>query len=68
MILNFAQLTAIENGDPVTMAVDGRDCVLIRRHVYLRTHSDFDSQPWTMEEMDSLADEADEIISRGEIP
>ena len=59
---------AVDTADPVTMTVDGRDCVLIRRDVYLRTHSDFDSQPWTVEERNSLADEADEIISRGETP
>jgi hypothetical protein len=28
--------------------------------------SDYDTGPWTIEEIDMLADEADDIISRGE--
>ena len=66
MILNEQQVTAVENGDPVAMTVAGTDCILIRRDVYLRSHPETDTGSWSLEEMDLLADEAEEMISRGE--
>jgi hypothetical protein len=66
MILNREQQTAVENGVPVLMNVAGTDCVLVRRDIYLRMDPEFDAGPWTAAEMNLLADEAQEMISRGE--
>ena len=62
MILNLEQEKAVANGEPVELSVAGTDCVLLRRDIYLR----LDPGPWTLEEMNLLADETDEIISRKE--
>lgn len=67
MILNPEQQTAIAKGTPVALNVDGTDCVLVRKDIYLRLHPDFETSPWTVEEMNLLSDEAEEIISRGEV-
>ena len=66
MILNLEQQKAVENGEPVELNVDGTECVLVRRDVYLRLDPEFDTGPWSVEEMNLLADEAEELISRGE--
>jgi hypothetical protein len=66
MILNLDQEKAVANGDPVELSVAGTPCVLIRRDIYLRLDSDYDAGPWTGEEMNLLADEADTLISQGE--
>ena len=66
MILNREQQEAVENGEPVTLNVAGTECVLVRRDVYLRLDSEIDTGPWTVEEMDLLADEAEGMIARGE--
>ena len=66
MILNVEQQKAVENGEPVAVNVAGTACVLVRRDIYLRLDPDYDSGPWTTEEMNLLADEAEEMISRGE--
>ena len=66
MILNMEQQKAVENGEPVSLTVAGTDCVLIRKDVYLRLEPDFDAGPWTLDEMNLLADEAEELISRRE--
>ncbi len=66
MVLNEQELTAVENGDPVAMTVAGTDCIPIRRDDYLRTHLETDSGSWTLEEMNLLADEADEMISENQ--
>ena len=68
MILNREQQTAVENGEPVAMNVAGTDCILVRRDIYLRLTPEFDTGPWTVEEMNLLADEAEEMISQGESP
>jgi hypothetical protein len=68
MTLNLEQRKAIENGEPVAVNVAGTDCVLVRRDIYLRLDPDFDTGPWTVEEMNLLADEAEELISRRETP
>lgn len=65
MILNMDQQTAI-NGEPVALNVAGTERVLVRRDIYLRLDPDYDAGPWTTEEMNLLADEADEIISEKE--
>jgi hypothetical protein len=41
------------------------ECVLVRK-VFLRLGPDYDTGPWTTEEMNLLADEVDEIVSRSE--
>ena len=66
MTLNLEQQKAVENGEPVELNVDGTECVLVRRDVYLRLDPEFDTGPWSVEEMNLLADEAEEMISRGE--
>ena len=66
MNLNTEQQKAVENGEPVTVTVAGTECVLVRRDVFLRLDPDYDTGPWTVEEMNLLADEAEEMISRGE--
>jgi len=50
----------------VTLNVAGTECVLLRKDVYLRMDPDYDTRPWTIEEMNLLADEAEEMISRRE--
>ncbi len=66
MILNMEQQQAVENGEPVVMNVAGTECVLVRRDIYLRMDPDYETGPWTVEEMNLLADEADEMISQRE--
>ena len=66
MNLNMDQQKAVANGQPVAVSVAGTECVLIRKDVFLRLDPDYDTGPWTLEEMNLLADEAEEIISRGE--
>ena len=66
MILTREQQQAVENGEPVTLDVAGTECVLVRRDVYLRFDPEYDSGSWTVEEMNLLADEAEEMISRKE--
>ena len=66
MNLTSEQQQAVENGEPVTLNVAGTECVLVRRDVYLRADPDHDTGPWTVEEMDLLADEAEEMISQRE--
>lgn len=64
MNLTLEQQQAVENGEPVTVTVAGTECVLVRRDVYLRLEPD--TGPWTIEEMNLLADEAEEMITQGE--
>jgi hypothetical protein len=66
MILNREQQEAVENGEPVALNVGGMECVLVRRDIYLRLDPDYETGPWTTEEMNLLADEAEEMISRRE--
>lgn len=66
MVLNRQQLMAVANGEPVALNVAGTECVLVRRDIYLRLDPDYETGPWTVEEMDLLADEADEMISQRE--
>jgi hypothetical protein len=66
MTLSAEQQKAVESGDPVVVNVAGTECILVRKDVYLRLEADFDSAPWTTEEMNLLADEAETMISRGE--
>lgn len=66
MILNIEQQIAVANGEPVALNVGGTECVLVRKDIYLRLDPDYDTGPWTTEEINLLADEADEIISQRE--
>jgi hypothetical protein len=66
MILNIEQQKAVESGEPVALNVAGTECVLVRRDVYLRLELDYDAGSWTTDEMNLLADEAEEMISRRE--
>ena len=63
MTLNAQQQQAVESGQPVALNVGGTECVLVRKDVYLRLEPEFDSGPWTTDEMNLLADEAEEMIS-----
>lgn len=66
MILNMEQQMAVVNGEPVALNVAGTECVLVRKDVYLRLDPDYQTGPWTTEEMNLLADEAEEMISQKE--
>jgi hypothetical protein len=66
VVLNVEQQEAVSKGEPVALNVAGTDCVLVRRDVYLRLDPDFETGPWTIEEMNLLADEAEELISQKE--
>lgn len=66
MTLNLDQQRAMENGEPVSLNVSGTECVLVRKDIFLRLEAEFDTTPWTTEEMDLLADEAEGMISRME--
>lgn len=66
MILNIEQQKAIVSGEPVSLQVAGTDCVLVRKDVYLRLDSAYDTGPWSIEEMNSLADEAEAMIAEKE--
>ena len=64
MNLTLEQQQAVENGEPVTLNAADTECVLVRRDVYLRLEPD--TEPWTMEVMNQLADEAEAMISQRE--
>ena len=66
MILNVEQQQAVEDGQPVALNVSGTECILVRKDVYLQRELEFNSNPWTTEEMNLLADEAEAIISQKE--
>ena len=66
MVLNLDQQAAVAKGQPVTLNVAGTECVLVRRDIYLRLDPDFETSPWTIDEMNLLADEAEEMISQRE--
>ena len=69
MILNREQSRragTVENGEPVAMNVAGTACILERRDIFRRLTPELDAGPWTIEEMNLLADEAEAIISPGE--
>lgn len=66
MILNLNQKHAVESGQPVALNVAGTECVLLRKDVFLRLDKDYETGPWTTDEMNLLADEAEEIITRSE--
>jgi hypothetical protein len=66
MILSMEQQKAVEKGEPVVLNVAGTECVLVRKDIYLRLDPDYDTGPWTVEEMNLLADEAEAIISQKE--
>lgn len=66
MTLKPDQQKAVIRGAPVAVNVGGTECVLVRRDIYLRLDPDFDAEPWTVEEMNLLADEAEAMISERE--
>ncbi len=67
MMLNPNQKKLVESGVPVEVNVGGTACVLIRRDIYKQLDSDYDAGPWTAEEMNLLADEAEAMISEKEL-
>ena len=66
MVLNLEQQKAVARGKAVALNVAGTECVLVRRDIYLRLDPDFDAGPCTLDEINLLADEADELISQRE--
>jgi len=66
MLLTHEQQQAIASGKAVALIVGGAECVLLRRDIYFRLDPDYDAGPWTPEEINLLADEADELISQRE--
>lgn len=66
MTLNAEQQQAVESGQPVALNVSGTECILVRKDVYMRRELELDCSPWTTDEMDLLADEAEAMISEKE--
>lgn len=66
MVLNLDLQAAVAKGEPVRLNVGGTECVLVRRDIYLRLDPDFETTPFTIDEMNLLADEAEEMISQRE--
>ncbi len=60
MQLTIEQLNAAEQGDAVRIEADGKTFVLLSQRIY---DDSLDFSPWTTKEMDSLADEALELVS-----
>ena len=63
MELTQDQLEELKKGEPVRLKIGETECVLVREDVY---EDEVDYSPWTVEEMNLLADEANEIISQSE--
>ena len=66
MTLSVEQQKAVENGEAVALNLSGTECILVRKDIYRRLEAEIDATPWTTEEMDLLADEAEAMISRME--
>jgi hypothetical protein len=66
MNLTQEQMQGLEKGEPIRVTIGETRCVLVREDVYESDHDEVDYGPWTVEEMNLLADEASEIISRSE--
>ena len=66
MQLTREQIEAVLRCEAVPLTIDGQACVLVRKDVYDGEEPEYDTGPWTKEEIDLLADEADQIISEGE--
>ena len=58
------QEQAIEQGESATVNEVGTESVLVLRDIYLCLG--LDTEPWTIGEMNLLADEAEEMISQKE--
>jgi hypothetical protein len=63
MNLTPEQNRELEEGEPVRVTVGETQCILVREDVY---QDEMDCSLWTEEEMNLLADEANEIISQSE--
>jgi hypothetical protein len=66
MVLNLEQQKAVASGKAVLVNVGGTECVLLRRDIFLRLDPDFDAGARTLDEINLLADEANELISQRE--
>ena len=65
--LTSEQKASIQAGKAVRVRENGREYVVLRPDVYERlAEESLDTGPWSIEEMDLLADEAEEMISRRE--
>jgi hypothetical protein len=68
MNLTPEQTQALLQGQPVSVTLAGRECVLLSRDSFEQlkkgsTGEPLDYEPWTKEEMDLLADEAAELVA-----
>ena len=64
MNLTVEQQQALGEGEPVTVNVGGRECVLLTRQAYERVKNLlYDDSPWTDEEMDLLAAESADLCT-----
>ncbi len=63
MNLSPQQIEDLEKGEPVRILIGETPCVVVRQDVY---EEEVDDSPWTVEEMNLLADEANDIISQSE--
>ena len=60
--LTDEQCTAAAGGQPVRLLKNGQEYVLLRADVYDQLA--YDDSPWTDTEMESLAEEAGELLDR----
>jgi hypothetical protein len=63
MELSQDQLAELEKGQPIRLTIGETPCILMREDVY---QHEVDDGRWTEEEMNLLADEANDMISHGE--
>jgi hypothetical protein len=69
MNLTVEQQQAIDQGEPVPLTVDGRECVLIRKDVYEHVKTLYDDSEWTDEELSlNAATTFEDADSAGPIP
>ena len=66
MTLTTEERLAVLNGQPVSLNVAGTECIVLRKNVFLQLDAVYDPSPMTPLEIDLLADEVNEIVSRGE--
>jgi hypothetical protein len=65
MELTREQIEVVSRGKAVPLTVAGQECVLIRRDFYERlVEEEYDSGPWTVEEMDLLASQTADLLAR----
>ncbi len=62
MTLTTQQKDSLKQGEPISIQVDGQQCVLVDRATYEKTQ-EVDYGEWTAEEIDLLACEAADLVA-----